>query len=174
MDCRILVVMGPGRVRDQILQEGVPEHEVFVASTADEARAKYRLGSYCCVVVDDDLEGSRGLEFVRTLRHVDAKVGVVLLGGPHDMGRLQDAVEGLDVWSVADRSGVTRDSLLDQITDACELANMPMEQEQEVCAHIDTAVRGLRETRHNMMGDTRMMTQEDLRREMKRDLEGRP
>lgn len=165
MDCnrRVLVVEGMGAVRRALEREGIPDHELVVVDSSEEGLQVYRPGEFCCLLVGFEQPKMSGLDFVRAVRMADARVGVVLVA--RDPASLDAAVEGLDVYSVLKRPPV-RETLLAKLEEACELATMTPEREEAIGQFLDTGVRRLKEKRHALMGDTRVMTQEMMQQEL--------
>lgn len=160
MDCRALIVDTSGEVAPSLTGK-LRDHDIVLAESDGEAVRSFRPGAYCCVIINHRPPKLDALYLVRLLRSVDPKVGLVITTRPEDRVKVDAKVDGTGVYAVVVLGSST---LPEKITEACEYAQMSHEQEEAAAHEIDTAVKGLRETRHAMLGDTRMVSPDEMDR----------
>lgn len=153
MGCRVLVLEGDVALRSAYaMQLNGLGHSVTPVASAEDALPLIRLGEFDCLLVDHKLPKMTGIDFVKCVRGIDDRVGIVLMtvSDPADVDKL---CEGLGIWAVVSRS-VPIATIETKIHEACELASMSAAQESAFIARFESETRKLRMVNDDLMNET--------------------
>jgi DNA-binding response OmpR family regulator len=135
MNRRVMIVENDPDYRG--LLASVLEHldySVVPVSSAKEATDRFSPGRFDCLVVNSNLPSVSGIEFVKSVRCSDPKVGVVMLTSS-DIASVESDCEGLSVWAVC-KKPVNMVCLADKIESASELANLSPDVEERIAGQL--------------------------------------
>jgi len=116
---RDVIAYGAGKV-------SVVNHVVAITD-AETALKAYRPGDFDVLVVDYKLPGMNGIEFIKRIRKMDDRVGVLLVTAVLDHETATQFCDGLDVYAVVTKPFVLKD-LQQKIQDAAELSRISPEK----------------------------------------------
>lgn len=111
-------------------------NRVAACVSAEEALDVFKPGDYDCLIVDYKLPGMNGIEFIKKVRRLDGKVGIVLVTAVLDQKTAEIACEGLSVYSVIQKPFELKD-ISQKVSEAAELSRMPEVKERELVEAID-------------------------------------
>lgn len=129
--CRILIVEDDPRdcafLMRTLLSLG---HSAKAEATGTGGLHQHRSGSYDVLIVNYELPGMDGIEFIRRIRLCDTRVGILILTeAPSD--EIEMACAGLDVYAVIPKS-IDSVCLSEKIESACELAHLSSEKKEQL------------------------------------------
>lgn len=136
---RLMVVDDDKNIRE-ILKFGMGKvtvcDKVTSCPSAEEALQAFHSGEFDCMVVDYKLPGMNGIDFIKRVRRMDARVGVVLVTAVLDQKTAEEACNGLDVYSVVRKPFVLKD-LTEKVAEAAELSRMSPAKVAAITADLD-------------------------------------
>lgn len=127
---RVMVVDDDRAVRDVIAygagKVSVVNHVVGIAD-AETALKSFYNGAFDVLVVDYKLPGINGIEFIKRIRKIDDRVGILLVTAVLDHETATQLCEGLGVYAVVTKPFSLKD-LQQKIQDAAELSRISPEK----------------------------------------------
>lgn len=150
VDCRVMVVDDDDRIRD-IIAEGIRKESgrVTAFEDAESAENEFAPGRYDVMVVDYNLPGMSGVDFIRKVREVDVRVGIVIVSAHMEKLEAGRLCDGLGVYSVVEKPFTMR-LLKDKVRMACELSRIPPGKEKRLVDAFEVETDRLREATRNL------------------------
>jgi DNA-binding NtrC family response regulator len=96
MSARVLIVDDEKRLADslgQTLQLDLPECQVDMAYSGEEALSSLASNSYDLIIADVRMPGVSGMELIKGVRYLDAEVPIILMTGYGSASLRQEAAD---------------------------------------------------------------------------------
>jgi CheY-like chemotaxis protein len=114
-------------IREYLTDQG---YHVVSCGTAEEALKNYVVGQYDAIVTDYHLPGLSGIDFIKEIRKLDQKIGIVV--SSLEMKELiENQSDGLSIWEiVTDFSELS--VLKKSVVEACEYSDISPETHEQI------------------------------------------
>lgn len=153
MGCRVMILENDPSLRGiYAIQLNGMGHSVTPMGSGEEALKCFKPGEFDCLLVDYRLPKMTGIDFVKRVRAVDDRVGIVISTAA-DRDAVDRMCEGLGIWSVVSKSSPVS-VIEEKIHEACELSHMSPEKEAAFAEGFDSETQQLKVLSKDLLNET--------------------
>lgn len=153
MGCRVLILEDDANLRGMyaIRLNGMG-HSVTPVGSAEDGLRQFKPGEFDCLLVNDRLPKMSGIDFIKRVRALDERVGIVVTA-KYNKTEVDHLCDGLGVWAVVEKSAPM--IVIDEkIHEACELSHLSPEKEAAFIEGLNEESKQLNVLHKDLMSET--------------------
>ena len=156
MSYNVLVVESDDKAR-VILRDFLQKNGYDVSTTASGYHAVNLVKdcTFDCLLINHKLGDYNGLELIKVIRGLSARIGLILLVAQNPDAYCSDCDE-YDIWAVLEKPAKPKE-LLQYMKEACEYAQMPQDVIEEFSRKVDTEVVAIKKTHDDVCNESSIL-----------------